>query len=108
MLAQIDTARFQIAAQATGAVADAAQTPGRSASSIKDTAKAFEAVFLNTMLQSMFTGLGDGGSWGAGLGSDAWQGMLIEEFSKNIAAAGGIGIAATVERELLAFQEFQP
>ena len=72
---------------------------------VKQAAQSYEAVFLNTMLQSMFTGIEEGGAWGGGQGSEAWQGLLIDEFAKNIAARGGIGIAATVERELLALQE---
>ncbi|WP_106752961.1 rod-binding protein [Pannonibacter carbonis] len=72
---------------------------------VKQAAQSYEAVFLNTMLQSMFTGIEEGGAWGGGQGSETWQGLLIDEFAKNIAARGGIGIAATVERELLALQE---
>jgi Rod binding domain-containing protein len=73
--------------------------------SIRKQAENFEAVFLNTMLQSMFTGLEEGGTWGGGTGSDAWQTMLVDEMSKTIASAGGIGLANTIERELLALQE---
>ncbi|NBN63533.1 chemotaxis protein [Microvirga tunisiensis] len=72
---------------------------------IKEAARAYEAVFLNTMLQSMFSGLEEGGAWGGGAGSETWQGMLVDEFAKNIAGRGGIGIAATLERELLTLQE---
>lgn len=72
---------------------------------VKEAARSYEAVFLNTMLQSMFTGIEEGGAWGGGQGSETWQGLLIDEFAKNIAARGGIGIAASVERELLALQE---
>ncbi|WP_430511775.1 rod-binding protein [Pannonibacter phragmitetus] len=57
------------------------------------------------MMQSMFTGLEEGGTWGGGQGSDTWQKMLIDEMSKTIASAGGIGLANTIERELLALQE---
>ncbi|ALV28210.1 rod-binding protein [Pannonibacter sp. Q-1] len=73
--------------------------------SIRKQAENFEAVFLNTMMQSMFTGLEEGGAWGGGQGSDTWQKMLIDEMSKTIASAGGIGLANTIERELLALQE---
>ncbi|MCX2722051.1 rod-binding protein [Roseibium salinum] len=72
---------------------------------VREAAEEFEAVFLNTMLQNMFTGLDDGGTWGAGTGSDAWQSLLIDEYAKTIAQTGGIGLADNVERELLALQE---
>ncbi len=62
-------------------------------------------MFLNNMLQNMFTGLEKGGIWDGGTGSDAWQGMLIDEYARTISEAGGVGIADSVERELLALQE---
>ncbi|WP_299817076.1 rod-binding protein [uncultured Roseibium sp.] len=68
-------------------------------------AQEFEAVFLNTMLQSMFTGLEEGGTWGSGHGADAWQSLLIDEYARTIADNGGIGLADSVERELLSLQE---
>ena len=74
-------------------------------SAAKDAAKEFEAVFLNNMLQMMFTDLEEGGTWGAGNGAEAWRGMLVNEYAEAIADAGGIGLASAVERELLALQE---
>lgn len=72
----------------------------------REQAEEFEAIFLNTMFQSMFAGLEEeGGTWGGGTGSDAWSGMLVEQYSDTIARAGGIGIADAIQRELLALQE---
>lgn len=68
-------------------------------------AEEFEAVFLNNMLQNMFKGLENGGAMDSGTGSDAWQSMLVDEYARTISAAGGVGIADSVERELLALQE---
>ncbi|MES0882655.1 rod-binding protein [Roseibium sp. SCP14] len=78
---------------------------GSNKTAAKEAAKEFEAVFLNTMLQNMFTGLENGGTWGSGHGADAWQSLLIDEFARSISEAGGIGLADSVERELLALQE---
>jgi len=72
---------------------------------VREAAEEFEAVFLNTMLQNMFTGLEEGGTWGNGPGADAWQSQLIDEYARTIAETGGIGLADSVERELLALQE---
>jgi len=72
---------------------------------VRAAAEDFEAVFLNTMLQNMFTGLQNGGTWGSGHGADAWQSLLIDEYARNIADSGGIGLADSVERELLRLQE---
>ena len=74
-------------------------------SAVREAAEEFEAVFLNTMLQNMFTGLNEGGTWGGGTGSDAWQDLLIDEYARSISKAGGIGLADSVERELLNLQE---
>ena len=74
-------------------------------SAVRAAAQEFEAVFLNTMLQNMFTGLESGGTWGSGHGADAWQSLMIDEYARSIADAGGIGLADSVERELLALQE---
>ncbi|MBO6508738.1 MAG: rod-binding protein [Roseibium sp.] len=71
----------------------------------REAAEEFEAVFLNTMLQQMFTGLENGGTWGKGHGADAWQSLLIDEYARSISAAGGIGLADSVERELIRLQE---
>jgi Rod binding domain-containing protein len=81
-------------------------SPAAAQSSSRAQAEEFEAIFLNTMFQSMFAGLEeDGGTWGGGAGSDAWSGMLVEQYSDTIARAGGIGIADSIQRELLALQE---
>lgn len=78
---------------------------GSDKTAVRAAAEEFEAVFLNNMLQNMFTGLENGGAWGGGHGSDAWQSLLIDEYARTIADIGGIGLADSVERELLALQE---
>ncbi len=83
----------------------AATAAGAGKAPAREAAEQFEAVFLNTMLQSMFSGLEGGGTWDGGTGSETWRGMLVEEYSKTIVAAGGIGVADAIERELIALQE---
>ncbi|WP_321502565.1 rod-binding protein [Breoghania sp.] len=68
-------------------------------------AKEFESAFLQQMLTSMFDTIEGGGTFGDGASSDIWRGMLTEQYAGAITDAGGIGIAATVQRELLALQE---
>lgn len=72
---------------------------------VRDAAEKFESIFLKNMMEAMFTGLEDGGTWGSGEGSEAWQGMLIDEYAKSIAQTGGIGLADSIERQLLEIQE---
>jgi peptidoglycan hydrolase FlgJ len=83
--------------------------PGKLNSTTQTKARAaaqdFEAVFLNSMFQHMFTGISGDGPFG---GSDAvgvWRSMLTDEYSKSFAKAGGIGIADQVYRTLMARQE---
>ena len=64
----------------------------------------FEAVFLNSMFQQMFSGVGEG-PFSGGHGATIWRSFLTDEYSKSFAKAGGIGIAAQVTRQLLAQQE---
>ncbi len=67
-------------------------------------ARDFEAVYLNTMLKSMFTDLQQNGL-NNGQAESTWRGMLVEQYARSIAEAGGIGIADAVRAELIALQE---
>jgi Rod binding domain-containing protein len=64
----------------------------------------FEAVFLNTMFQQMFSNIGQGPLSG-GPAAGVWRSMLTDQYARSFAKAGGIGIADQVQRELLAQQE---
>lgn len=73
---------------------------------IKDTATDFESMFINSMFQQMFAHVGEG-PFGGGPGAKIWQSFLTDEYSKSFVKKGGIGLAAQVQRELLAQQEVQ-
>ncbi len=73
---------------------------------IKDTANDFESMFINSMFQQMFAHIGEG-PFGGGPGAKIWQSFLTDEYSKNFVKKGGIGLAADVQRELLARQEIK-
>ena len=68
-------------------------------------AQDFEAVFLNSMFQQMFTGLQGDGPFGGSGATGVWRSFLTDEYSKSYAKAGGIGIADQVYRSLIAQQE---
>ena len=74
------------------------------AAKAKATGENFEAMFLNSMFQQMFSGVGEG-PFSGGHGASIWRSFLTDEYSKSFVKAGGIGIAAEVQRELLAQQE---
>jgi len=70
----------------------------------KDTAQDFEAMFIHSMFQQMFANVGEG-PFSGGPGAKIWQSFLTDEYSKSFVKQGGIGLAADVQRELLARQE---
>jgi Rod binding domain-containing protein len=67
----------------------------------------FEAVFLNSMFQQMFTGIKGEGPFGGDGATGIWRSFLTDEYAKSFAKAGGIGIADHVYRSLMAQQEIQ-
>ncbi len=65
----------------------------------------FEAMFLSSMFQNMFTGIEGDGPMGATKSVAPWRSFLTQEYGKIIAKSGGIGIADQVYRSLLQLQE---
>ena len=78
-------------------------TPTKEAKA-RSTAQDFEAMFLHSMFQQMFANVGQG-PFSGGPGANVWRSFLTDEYSKSFAKSGGIGLAAQVQRELLARQE---
>jgi Rod binding domain-containing protein len=68
-------------------------------------AQEFEAVFIAQMLQPMFAGLSTDGPFGGGRGEEVFRSQLIEQYGKEIAAGGGIGLTDALTREILSLQE---
>jgi Rod binding domain-containing protein len=68
-------------------------------------AQSFEATFLNSMFQFMFTDTNGEGPLSSGGATGIWRGFLTQEYSKSIVKAGGIGLADQVYRSLMAHQE---
>ena len=65
------------------------------------TATDFEAMFLNSMFSQMTSGLKGEGPFGDTPGTGVWRSMLTEQYSKNFANAGGVGVARDVYRTLI-------
>lgn len=86
-------------------IGDAAKTNVQAEMRIKSKAKTaahdFEAMFLNTMFQEMFTGIDGDGPFGGSGSLKVWRSFLTDQYAKSFAKAGGIGIAAEVYQELL-------
>ena len=68
------------------------------------TAQDFEATFLSSMFQHMFTNTEGDGPMGNTTGVGPWRSFLTQEFGKAMAAKGGIGLADQVYRSLLSHQ----
>lgn len=68
-------------------------------------AQDFEAVFLGTMFQHMFTAADGEGPLGNTQGTGPWRSFLTDAFAKSVAKSGGIGIADAVYRSLISIQE---
>ena len=70
----------------------------------KATATDFEAMFLNSMFAQMTSGIKGEGPFGDTPGTGVWRSMLTEQYSKNFAKAGGVGISNEVYRTLIVQQ----
>lgn len=71
----------------------------------KKTAQAFEGVFLSQFLGQMFEGISTDGPFGGGAGEGMFRSLMLDEYAKQMAAQGGIGLTSSVTRELLKTQE---
>ncbi len=80
---------------------------GGNKTQMRAAAQDFEAVFLNSMFQQMFTNIdGEGPFGGSGSGgAGVWRSFLTQEYAKTFAKAGGVGIADQVYQSLLQIQE---
>ncbi len=67
-------------------------------------AQDFETVFVNEMMQHMFTDIGDDGPLGNGPGVGVWRSLLTEQYAKSFVKAGGLGLAGQVYKAMLARQ----
>jgi flagellar protein FlgJ len=94
-------------AQAAGKVARPSQAadPAKIAKSATD----FEAMAIGQLLQPMFdTVKTSKGTFGGGSGEEAWKPMMVQEFAKQIAAHGGLGLAKPVYDAMLRMQQGKP
>ena len=75
------------------------------AAKARTAAQDFEAVFLNSMFQQMFSEVKGERPFGSTAGTGPWRSVLTEEYAKNVSRAGGIGLADHVYRALITQQE---
>ena len=82
----------------------AAKAKVGSAATKRGQAQDFEAVFLNSMFQHMFTAIDGEGPFGKTTGTGPWRSFLTEQYAKSFVKAGGIGLADQVYNALIAQQ----
>ena len=98
-----------LSAIATPAIDTVGQTAASTAEllkrgKIRETAQKFEASFLSVMMQSMTAGMKTPEIGGGGAGEDMFKSMLGEEMAKQVVKSGSIGVAASVQKEMLKMQ----
>jgi flagellar protein FlgJ len=91
---------------ATMSMSNLAATPRAAASTARarEQSQDFEAAFMSTMFQSMFTGMEGDGPMGSTTGVAPWRSFLTQEYAKSFVKQGGIGLADHVYRSLIAQQ----
>ena len=93
----------------TPAPAMARPTQSADPAKVVKSAHDFEAMAIGQLLQPMFDTVDTShGLFGGGPGEEAWKPMLVQEFAKQIANHGGLGLAKPVYDAMMRMQEAQP
>ncbi len=71
---------------------------------IEESAREFEAVFISEMMKPMFEGVKPNETFGGGKGEEIFNGIMLQEYGKNIAALDIIGIQSQVKNKLIELQ----
>ena len=80
-----------------------AHTDG-STKAIRKAAEDFEASFISALLQPVFDGLSTEAPFGGGDGEAAFKSLMVDAFARQTARSGGVGLAASIQAELLKMQ----
>jgi Rod binding domain-containing protein len=81
-----------------------ALTKGMTPDKIAKTARDFEASFIGAMLQPMFDTLSTAPPFGGGQGEQAFKSFMVNAVAQQVAKKGGIGLSASIQREMLKMQ----
>ena len=82
----------------------AANASGRTPAETADIAQQFEATYLSSMLAAMFKDVRPEAPFHGGAGEDAFGSFLTDAMARQLARAGGVGLADGLSRELLKLQ----
>jgi Rod binding domain-containing protein len=78
--------------------------PARAAQDPKETARAFEAVFLGQMAKLMMETVEIGDQFSGGAGEEMFRGVLAERLGEEMARRGGVGLAPAVLEQMIKMQ----
>ena len=94
------------AAPVVSGAAPATPSPAEVAkrAAIAKASKDFESSFLSVMLGQMFKDVNTSAPFGGGPGEDAFKSFMSDAMAKQMVKAGGIGLASTVQKEMLKLQ----
>jgi peptidoglycan hydrolase FlgJ len=71
-------------------------------------ARDFEAMAIGELLRPMFDTVDSSdGAFGGGVGEQAWRPMLVQEYAKQIASHGGLGLAKPIYEAMMRAQAEQ-
>jgi flagellar protein FlgJ len=71
----------------------------------KAAAQDFEAFFVTHSFEDMFADMSSDPLFGGGEGEEMFKSLLLQEYGKQVAKAGGIGVSDMVQKQLLQLQE---
>ena len=72
---------------------------------VKESAESFEAFFLTRMMESMFEGVATDGMFGGGHAEKIYRSLLLDEYGKEMAKLGTVGVKDYVMQAILQMQE---
>ena len=77
------------------------RSPDKETIAAKKVAREFESMFVGMMLKSMRETVGKDMLAGKGQSDDIYRSMLDQEYAKSISEQGGLGLAKTIEKQIL-------
>lgn len=83
----------------------AVKTTTTDAKAAEKAAQEFESLFLGQMMQHMMAGVGSDAVFGGGSGEQMFKSVLVDEWAKEAAKAGGVGLSGAIQQQLLKNQE---
>ena len=80
-------------------------TNAKDEAAAKLAAQDFEAFFVTHSFEDMFADMSADPLFGGGEGEEMFKSLLLQEYGKQVAKTGGIGVSDMVQKQLLQLQE---